>query len=325
MKKILFLSKGINASSTRYRALQYFDYFSAQDYEPSHFTISGGLFAFLKAIFLAREADIVVLLRKTFPKPLFWILRRSCKKLVFDFDDAIFCNTNGTYSKTRYARFIATIRSCDLVLAGNRYLHDEAIPYNKNVFVIPTSLKVSKYEVSIPKDSHQFSLVWIGSQPAKKYIQGILPAIENAAQHIPQLSLKIIADFKLKSEKVKITNIDWSEFTEAEEISRCHVGLGPLPADNWTKGKCGLKNLQYMAASLPVICTPTSINAEVVMDGVSGYHANSNEAWSVLIIKAYSRKDTLANMGKIGNKTARQNYDIVMVFDKLIHALKSLD
>jgi hypothetical protein len=45
--------------------------------------------------------DIVVVLRKTFPGPLLWLLRRVSRRLVFDFDDAIFCNSDGTPSATR--------------------------------------------------------------------------------------------------------------------------------------------------------------------------------------------------------------------------------
>ncbi|MDZ4149987.1 hypothetical protein, partial [Methylicorpusculum sp.] len=144
-KNILFLSKGERASSTRYRALQYFPYFKANEWKPEHVTVSGGIASVLRALNAARKADVVVLLRKTFPYPIFWLLRRLTKKLCFDFDDAIFCNTDGTDSKTRMHRFKTTIAECDYVFAGNSYLADTARKFNNAVSVIPTSLETKKY------------------------------------------------------------------------------------------------------------------------------------------------------------------------------------
>lgn len=323
-KRILFLSKGENASSTRYRALQYFPLYLQSGYTPAHLTISGGFWPFLTALYQASQADIVVLLRKTFPAPIFWLLRIVSKKLIFELDDAIFSNTDGSFSKTRMSRFINTIRQCDHVFAGNQYLAEIANAHQPNTSIIPTSLDTQKYRSSIKHATNDFVLVWIGSRSTKKYIAGMLPAIEKAAKTIPQLRLNIIADFELTSNVLPISNIPWSEETEALEISSADVGLAPLPPDNWTKGKCALKVLQYLSAGLPVISSSTSANGYVVDHLKSGFLAESESEWTQSIISAYEQREQLTIMGKYGQKRVNREFDITVVFKKILALLEHM-
>ncbi len=324
MTKLLFLSKGTSASSTRYRALQYFDLFRQKGFTPKHHTISGGIIPFVCALWQATDADVVVLIRKTFPYPLLWLLRQCSKRLIFDFDDAIFCNSNGSHSDTRMERFIQTIKHCDYVFAGNHYLAQTAQQHQANTAIIPTSLDTKKYALRPERDTQQFVMVWIGSRSTKKYIAGILPAIEAAAADIPHLTLRIIADFTLDSKLVSIENIPWSELTEASAVASADIGLAPLPADNWTKGKCALKVLQYMAAGLPVITSPTSANAEAVEHNKSGYYANEAEEWTRLIIQAHQDLTVRQDMGHYASQQALKHYDINVVFNKILPLLSQI-
>lgn len=319
-KVILFVSKGENSSATRYRALQYFPKFVEAGWLPKHATISGGIISIIKTLFATTQADVVVLLRKTFPSPIFWLLRKLSKKIIFDFDDAIFCNTDGSYSKTRMRRFEATISNCDYVFAGNEYLGNEAKKYNNVVTVIPTSLDTDKYNLTCQKNDSVFELVWIGSQSTKKYIAEIIPSLEIAAQTIPNLQLKVIADFELSSTKLNIINERWSEKNEALSLFKADVGLAPMPENNWTKGKCALKVLQYMAAGLPVISSPSGVNAYVVENGISGYLATDNQ-WSILLSKMHKEKEKLASMGEHGRRRVQSEFSINVVFQKMLHII----
>ncbi|MEQ1598779.1 MAG: glycosyltransferase family 4 protein [Methylotenera sp.] len=321
MKKvILFVSKGENSSATRYRALQYFPKFIEAGWKPKHATISGGIISIINTLFAASQADVVVLLRKTFPSPIFWLLRKLSKKLIFDFDDAIFCNTDGSYSKTRMRRFAATVSNCDYIFAGNKYLANEAKKYNANVSIIPTSLDIGKYNLTFQKSNVAFELVWIGSQSTKKYIAEIIPSLEIAAQTIPNLQLKIIADFELSSTILNIINERWSEKTEALSLRKADVGLAPMSENNWTKGKCALKVLQYMAAGLPVISSPSGVNAYVVENGISGYLATDNQ-WGTLLSQMYKEREQLASMGEHGKRRVQSEFSISVVFQKMLHII----
>jgi glycosyltransferase involved in cell wall biosynthesis len=320
-KTILFLSKAESASSTRYRALQYFPNFIKLGWQPKHLKISGGLISIFKALILARKSDVVVLLRKTFPYPIFWLIRKSSKKLIFDFDDAIFCNTDGSFSRTRMKRFRETVIACDFIFAGNQYLATKAQFFNTNTIVIPTSVVTKKYDFIAPKSPQYIDIVWIGSQSTSKYLVEILPAIEMAASRLSNLRLKIIADFDLSSDVLNILPISWSENIEALELASSHLALAPLRNDDWSKGKCALKVLQYMAAGLPVISSEAGMNKDVVKNGITGYFASTAEEWALKIQTLACNSELAEKMGAAG-KRAVQTYSRENIFLLMLNKIE---
>lgn len=321
-KKILFVSKGIHTSSTRYRCLQFFPYYKAHDFLPSHVTASGGASAIIKMIFQASQADIVVVLRKTFPVAITWLLRLVSKKLIFDLDDAIFCQSDGSPSRTRMKRFLAIIKVCDHVFAGNQFLAEKSMLFNSRVSLIPTCFSVKKYEVLVPSANDFIDLVWIGSQSTSKYLIDIIPVLEQVAQKLPILRLKIIADFDLVDIGMPVLLIPWSEETEVNELLSSHIGIAPMINNDWTRGKCALKVLQYMAAKLPVVSSNVGVNGEVVVSGETGCLVSSSEQWIESIYDlAINNKKRLA-MGESGYERVKQHYDINVVFQLKLDVLK---
>lgn len=323
-KKLLFISKGENSSSTRYRATQYFPYFLNENFSPRHLSISGGLLPILMALIAIKQSDIVILLRKTFPWPIFWLIRKLSKKLIFDFDDAIFCNSNGTCSTTRMKRFKSTVAQCDYIFAGNQYLANEALKFNSQTTVIPTSVDANKYDLEITKDTNNLILVWIGSQSTKKYLTEILPYLEQAAKNIPNLKLKVISDFSLKSEILAIENVQWSEKTEAIELCSSHIGIAPMPINDWTKGKCALKVLQYMAAGLPVVSSDSGVNSQVIEDEYTGFLVRDNSQWEEALNKISTKKFDLDLIGNLGKLKVRSEFTIDVVFKKMKTFIEAL-
>lgn len=316
--KLLFLSKGEDSSSTRYRALQFFPLWRAAGYDPEHVTASGGVGALLRTLRSARHADIVVVLRKTFPRPLLWLLRRVAKKLVFDFDDAIFCNTDGSPSATRMARFAAMVRCCDHVCAGNSFLAQQALRFNPAVTIIPTSIDVARYRVAAAKPADSVDLVWIGSSSTRKYLVDAIPWLEEAAAKVPSLRLKVIADFTLPPCRIPVVTVAWDAATEASELASAHIGIAPMRDDDWSRGKCALKVLQYMAAGLPVVSSDCGANAEIVREGKTGYLVSSPREWTGRIALLAGDQFLRQRLGETGRECAEAGYSVTSAFGLLL-------
>lgn len=323
---LLFVSKGEDSSSTRYRALQFFPLWRAAGFEPSHVTASGGIKATLDMLRQAKRADVVIVLRKTFPAALLWLLRRVSRRLVFDFDDAIFCNTDGTPSRTRMARFAAMARACDHVFAGNAFLAGNAAALNPAVTLVPTCVDAARYRVEADKPADSLDLVWIGSHSTRKYLAEAMLWLKVAADAVSGLRpagstlgvrLKIIADFDLPGCGVTTLPVAWRAESEAQELAASHIGIAPMRDDDWSRGKCALKVLQYMAASLPVVSSRAGANAEVIVEGETGYLVSTTAEWAERIAQLAGDADLRRRLGEAGRRLVETDYSIDAVFNRL--------
>ena len=80
--------------------------------------------------------------------------------------------------------------------------------------------------------------------------------------------------------------------------------------DAWSRGKCGLKVLQYMAASLPVVTTPVGVHTEMVEHGRSGFLVTTPSEWVEALSVLSSDRDLARAMGRRGREIVEEKYSV---------------
>ena len=98
----------------------------------------------------------------------------------------------------------------------------------------------------------------------------------------------------------------------------------PLPDDEWTKGKCGFKGLQYMAMQAPAVMSSVGVNAEIIQHGVNGFLARTDEEWFDILCKLIDSEVLRKTIGEAGRKTILEKYSVVANKDKYLSLLNSL-
>lgn len=323
-KRILFVSVSEKSASTRYRALNYFSHLRHAARQPEHFAVGANPLRRALLLKKAAEADAVVVMRKTFSGFYPRLLRRVAKILIFDFDDAVFMRSTCEPSRTRMKRFARLVEVCDQVWAGNDYLAESAKHYNRAVITLKTSINPAEYEPARAKPPNTIDLVWIGSSSTKKYLLQLIPALESLNSKVVKLRLKIIADFTVSTSELQVIPVAWSPDTEARELASSHIGIAPIPDDAWTRGKCGLKVLQYMAAGLPVVASPCGVQTEMVQHGVSGLWARSLDEWHSALLSLASDLALREKMGEAGMRRVARHFSTDATFAAMRASLDAL-
>ena len=243
--------------------------------------------------------------------------------IVFDFDDAVFLRyrsaSNGYLSYLKFPGKTATIcRRAQHVMAGNRYLADYAARLNDAVTVIPTTIDTEIYrpELHRPRAGAPVTIGWTGSHSTRRHLVRLVPALAELARTHP-FRLVVIGAQALDVPGAEVVSRHWTAKTEVEDLSDIDIGLMPLPDEPWTRGKCGLKALQYMGLGIPAVVSPVGVNTEIVAHGENGLVANSDAAWIDHLKTLMHDSELRRRLGAEARTTVETRYSARVVAPKV--------
>lgn len=385
MKFLLITPYPKSDPGSRYRFFQYFDLLGKKGIEiiPRHFmgeflyrnkNKKGLLWGVLKTVlvilncfkrigilFEAPFYDGVLVYKEAFPfgPPVFeYLLSKFSKKMLFDFDDAIF--TDQKFRKTwrdfgkNKNKVAKVIGYSDIVTVGNEFLAKYAHKFNANVHIVPTMLDTSRFKPASLKDgiiqrkddfsskresfkkdilnkkkefSKQNQLLtigWIGTWSNLKYMEDLMPVFERLGEKY-DFQLKLVGadnvlDFKLRN--AKVVPIRWSLANEVSEIQSFDIGIMPLRDTEWERGKCGFKILQYMACGVPFVASAVGVNKELALKSKAGFVSGTNELWFENLEKLINDINLRSMFGKEGRQHVIKNFDLSLNVAKLHGILK---
>ena len=326
--KVAFLIHSLEVNGCRYRVLQYLPYLKEQGVDASVHFFQRKWADKSKFYRTLDQYDILYVHRKLFPPIEFRIIRKKVPKIIYDFDDAVMYRSSGAsspHSLSRRMKFAYMMKRVDAVVAGNRFLESEVLPYNASVEVIPTSIDLSRYHLKeYSPEGDPVTLGWLGSGSTEKYIRSLLPTLERVSLKYPHIQLKIVSDRFPESSKMPLIRKRWSADEEEADLKSFDIGLMPLANDTWSKGKCGLKILQYFSVGVPAVCSPIGVNRDIVEDGVSGYWAENEEQWEDRILKMIRERGSWREMGLRGRERVEQGYSLTVNAPRILNVLKKV-
>jgi glycosyltransferase involved in cell wall biosynthesis len=267
---------------------------------------------------LVSDADAVILQRKLLARWELARLRKHVKRLIFDFDDAVFMRDSyhrkGADSPRSLDRFQTTVQAADAVVAGNEWLAEQARKAGaQHTVVIPTCVDPATYPLAphVPKD--RLTIAWIGSASTMKGLEIARPLLEELGKALPQLTLRLVCDKSITFDHLAVHHVTWTEARETAALATSDAGISILPDDDWSRGKCGLKVLQYMAAGLPVVGNPVGITPKLLGESSlterAGILVNSTQDWIEALTQL--QDPTLRQvLGSIGRRRVETQYSV---------------
>ena len=263
---------------------------------------------------LLRTADVVVLHQIKLSSMEARLFARVSRRRVFDVDDAIYVRKPRRLGEAaddsawRKRKFAATCRWVDVVAAGNEVLADVARASARAVAILPTSIDTAAYQATTATAADPPTVVWIGSPENLVYLQMIRPALARWTVRHPTLRMRVICSRFPDWPEINVERIAWSAATEAQALATAHIGVMPLSDDEWSRGKCAFKLLQYMAAALPCVASPVGANTEAVIDGVNGFHARTDADWEHRLESLIRSPELRADFGESGRRHVEARY-----------------
>ena len=271
--------------------------------------------------------DAAYVYREAALGPSAWVERSVARRLpiVYDFDDAIYLPA--TSDANARLGFLKDPRKAEKLCAlarhvtvGNEHLAGFARRHARAVTVVPSTIDTALY-AAIPKRTGTCLVIgWTGSPTTIPYLQALLPALRRLRATF-DFELRVIGG-TLRDSALDITSVPWRAASETSDLQAIDIGVMPLADDEWARGKCGMKALQYMALGIPPVVSPVGVNTSIVRHGVNGMHASTDDEW-VACLETLGRDPELrARLGREARRTVEHDYSAAVHAPRMAQVLR---
>ncbi|MCC7418347.1 MAG: glycosyltransferase family 4 protein [Acidobacteria bacterium] len=253
--------------------------------------------------------------------------------VVYDFDDAIYLpNTSEANRAIAVLKWPGKVRSIvqrsHAVIAGNGYLAAYARAFNPHVAIIPTVVDTDLFvpragavaAAGAPEPSPPL-VGWIGTPTTARYLAAIGPALQELARTHPFVLRICGAGADVDVPGVRVENVRWTLENEVALFNTCDIGVYPLPDDEWARGKCGFKAIQFMACGVPVVASPVGVNRDIIQDGVSGLLAPAAADWTTQLGRLIADPQARRAIGRAGRRAIEARYSLRGTAPRLVEVV----
>jgi len=295
-------------------------------YKEGHFAkktlaVAAGFLRRIAMLFSVARFDYVLIYREASPlgPPVFeFLLSAMGKKIIYDFDDAIYipaaskANRIALWFKCAW-KVGYNCRQATMVAVCNPYLVSWVKQYTDSVVLLPTTIDLG-YHQPVPKTAirnRRIVIGWTGSHSTVRYLDLVVDALVSLA-HSYDFEFMVICDVDPKLTAIKnYRYVPWCLATEIADLGRIDIGLMPVPVGKWELGKVGFKAIQYSGVGAVPVVSSTGSGHEVVINGETGFVVqNTTDAWVSALSKLLAAPETISDIGSKAREYIRLHYSV---------------
>ncbi|MFM7855762.1 MAG: glycosyltransferase, partial [Flammeovirgaceae bacterium] len=221
-------------------------------------------------------------------------------------------------SENKWARFFKWHRKVrlickwsDKVSCGNPFLCDFAKQHNASVLLNPTTIDTQTVHypsLGAVSKNNRLTIGWTGTHSTLKYLKVLEQVlIRLQLKYTDNIDVVVIAD-RPPQMNIDYTFIKWSKDTEITDLLKFDIGIMPLEDDEWAKGKCGFKALQYMALKIPTIASAVGVNTTIIKNNDNGLLCSTEQEWEQALVSLIEDAALRQRLGERGRETVEAHY-----------------
>lgn len=321
MRSVILTIGDMDAGSTKYRVAQYLPFLEARGFSAEiiqRSAISGAM--------LGKLSDVGLLWNQKclFDSSLARKAIRSSRRVLFDFDDAIYTRHGKSYdlvTRFRVERRLRTwLEKADTVTVANGVLADYARQFTSNVQVIPMALDLESWSPR-PHDSDRFNIGWAGSPVNLKYLESIQGALGVVLGNNRAARLMVFSG-RTPALQCPFEYYPYRPGQEIDFIRRLDIGLLPLPPEEYTRGKSPIKAIQYLACGVPVVGNIMGATKEILLPENS-IGAEDEQDWVGALEALIKNRDRARAMGSAGRRHVEEFHDVKKWLPKMFSLVET--
>ncbi|MBU0545041.1 MAG: glycosyltransferase family 4 protein [Proteobacteria bacterium] len=320
MNMLALFSRDLGKGSSKYRLAQYIEYFKTRELNVKLVNRDDINKALIKEV---RHFDILLNQRYLFDYSLARRLIENSKRVIFDFDDAIYTRPGKPYSliagiRVR-TRMNLWLKKSDVVTTSSNFLLKYAQKYSDSVKVVPMSLDLDLWKPSEKISDNSITIGWAGAPVNINLIERIDEILSQLLIKYPFIRLAIFS-----GQKPELScPFEYHPFQHGMEpafIRDIDIGLLPLNDDEFYKGKSPIKAIQYIACGIPVVGNVIGATGEI-LTSENSITVSDRKEWFDALETLVLRRDLLKSMGIAGRRQAEKKFNFKTVADNFYNIL----
>ena len=314
-------SRDLGKGSTKYRLAQYIEYFKTKELNvrlANRDSINKSL------INEVGRFDILLNQKYLFNYSLSKKLIENSRRVIFDFDDAIYTRPGKPYSLIAgfrvKRRMQLWLKRSDVVTTSSFFLSEYAKKFTDSVEIVPMALDLDLWK---PKEkSHgdrSITIGWAGAPVNINLIEQLYEVLSGLQNKYPSIKLSIFSGRKPELSCL----FDYHPFQpglEPDFVQNLDIGLLPLNDDEFYRGKSPIKAIQYIACGVPVIGNIIGATGEI-LNNENSIAVSGSKEWFDALETLILRRDLLKSMGDAGRKHAEKKFSFKTVADNFYNII----
>lgn len=290
------------------------------------------------ALFVQREAALV--------GPA--LFEEACARglripLIFDFDDAIWISDKSTSPGMKSKHPLAAkllkfpskteriIALSTEIIAGSQHLATFArtLAPTKPVSVVPTVVSRSTWAPLPGRMAGEILgtppvIGWVGTHSTASQLDLVLPALRQLASEGVRFKLRMVGAQRpdIQIDGVEVEDAAWSLERDVLNFQELDIGLGPMFNDAWSEGKCGFKQLQYMAVGVPQVTSLSGGGRDFLRHGDNALIAHEEQDWYRHIKALLSDHALRAKLARSGRQLIEEEYCTEVQGERIVDVLE---
>lgn len=255
---------------------------------------------------------------------LFELALRKKKIVLFDFDDSLFLQYPGVFE-------LMAARS-SVNVAATHFLMSYARRFNSNTRLVCTAVNTELWQPSRTRSKHGVILGWHGSATLQfNYLRLLGPILKRLSSKY-DLTFRLLGTLGSRTIQDYFTSIpglrcefgpsSWLPYWKVPALMRgVDIGVAPLIDSRWSRGKCQVKLLEFMALAIPTVASGVGESTYLVKSGANGFLAQSEHEWVEALSTLIEDDKLRFRMGQTGRRIAERQHSIPVTASRVKEAI----
>lgn len=322
MKLLVIHSRDLEKGSTKFRIVQYRDFLKEHDIHLDYIRYRNINSETLEQL---PGYDLVVNQKCLVNIGLSREIRKRSRRILFDFDDAIWTRPGKPYGlitgwRVR-RRLQYWLNSADVVTTANGFLADYARQYSQCVRVVPMAIDMSELYASETK-RETIRIGWAGAPVNLPNLQRLEPVLKWVLGQYPNSELAVFSGRKPRFD-VSFIYVPFTPGGEGKFIRSLDIGLLPLVREEHAMGKSPIKSIQYLACGVPIVGDIIGATREILNENNS-VSVSTGDEWKKALSTLIENPDLRRTLGAQGYADVHRKHDVSVVRNQLLDTIRSL-